>query len=243
MITVALVGPDGSGKSLVTKRLLDALPELPMKRVYMGINLEASNIMLPTTWLLVVAKRAGGGRPDMAGPYEPDFSKPASKNPLKRVLAEIKAWALLINRVAEEWYRQFITWIYLKRGYHVLFDRHFVLDYYFHDMQYNDKRKPITRRIHGYLLSRFYPRPHLVICLDAPAEVLFARKSEGTVEILARRRLELLSLCDVLPAFQVVDATQPVEQVIAQTAETIRAFIAAQPKSGQQRLVKKPSAH
>lgn len=226
----------------MSKRLLDALPDLPMKRVYMGINLEASNLMLPTTWLLVVAKRAAGGRPDMAGPYETDFSKPPPKNPVKRVLGGVKAWALLANRVAEEWFRQAVTFIYLKRGYHVLFDRHFVLDYYFHDMQYHDRRKPLTRRIHGYLLSRFYPRPDLVIALDAPAEVLFARKGEGTVEILARRREELLSLRSAMPAFVVVDATQPAEQVIEQTAQAIRDFVASRAAANKQRLDNQPTA-
>jgi thymidylate kinase len=91
------------------------------------------------------------------------------------------------------------------------------------------------------LLSHFYPRPDLVICLDAPAEVLFARKSEGSVEILARRRQELLRLRSVVPDFTVVDATQPVEQVIAQTAEAIRAYLVKRAQPGGQCLAEKPT--
>jgi hypothetical protein len=194
--------------------------------VYMGINLEASNLMLPTTYLLLAAKRASGGRPDMAGPYEAGPAKKASKNPIKRLLGGVKAWALMANRVAEEWFRQVVSWVYQKRGYNVLFDRHFVLDYYFYDMAYDDPQKPLVRRVHGYLLKRFYPRPDLVVYLDAPAELLFKRKGEGTVEALERRRQEFLSLREVLPAFGVVDASQPVEQVVAQAAGIIRGFAA-----------------
>ena len=224
MFTVALIGPDGSGKSLVSKQLIGALSDLRFKRVYMGINLEASNLMLPTTYLLLAMKRASGGRPDMAGPYEAGPTRKASKNPIKRLLSGFKAWALMTNRVAEEWFRQVVSWAYQKQGYNILFDRHFVLDYYFYDMAYNDPQKPLVRRIHGYLLKRFYPRPDLVVYLDAPAELLFKRKGEGTVEALERRRQEFLSLRDVLPAFAVVDASQPVDQVVAQAAGIIRGF-------------------
>jgi len=226
VFTVALIGPDGSGKSLVSSRLTGALPELPFQRMYMGINLEASRRMLPTTWLLMTLKRAAGGRPDMAGPSDAP-SRP-SRNPLKRLASGVKAWALLVNRVAEEWYRQLIVWNYQKRGYNVLFDRHFTIDYYFYDMQYEDPRKPLNRRVHGYLLRRYYPRPDLVIYLDAPAQVLYERKQEGTVETIERRRQEFLSLRESMPAFEIVDATQPVEAVVAQAAGIIRQFAAQQ---------------
>lgn len=226
MFTVAIVGPDGSGKSIVSKKLIEALPDLRMKRVYMGINLESSNLMLPQTRLLMLLKKARGGRPDMAGPYVASASRarPAPKNPLKRALGALKGWLLLVNRVAEEWFRQLITWFYLRRGWNVLFDRHFWLDYYFHDMQYQDASKPLPRRVHGYLLKKFYPRPDLVVFLDAPAALLFSRKGEGTLESLERYRQDYLKLGKTLPAFAVVDASQPVERVVEQASEVIRVF-------------------
>jgi thymidylate kinase len=224
LFTIAIVGPDGSGKSFVSKKLIDTLPELKLKRVYMGINLEASNLMLPQTRLLLAVKRAQGGRPDMAGPYTKSHEKPAPKGLKKRFLSDVKGWLLMINRVSEEWFRQLVTWYYMRRGYNILFDRHFILDYYYHDMNYQDPQKPLPRRIHGYLLKKFYPRPDMVIYLDAPAEVLFQRKGEGTVELLEQYRQDFLSMAKIMPAFAIVDASQPVDAVIAQAAEIIRAY-------------------
>ena len=59
MFTVALIGPDGSGKSTIGKRLAGALP-FPMKYIYMGVNLEAGTHMLPTTRLVLAWNRARG---------------------------------------------------------------------------------------------------------------------------------------------------------------------------------------
>jgi ABC-type branched-subunit amino acid transport system ATPase component len=51
MFTVALIGPDGAGKTTIGRRIEHTLP-LPVKYVYMGVNLDSSNHMLPTTRLL-----------------------------------------------------------------------------------------------------------------------------------------------------------------------------------------------
>src|SRR5206468_11488099 len=46
--TVALIGPDGAGKTTVSRRIEQSLP-VPVKYIYMGVNTDASNVMLPTT--------------------------------------------------------------------------------------------------------------------------------------------------------------------------------------------------
>ncbi len=210
----------------MSKRLIDALSDLRFKRVYMGINLESSNVMLPQTWLLLQLKRLQGGRPDMAGPFSQSEEKKPPKGLVKRLLSGIKSWLLLGIRVPEEWFRQVITWFYQWRGWNVLFDRHFTLDYYYHDMNYQDASKPLARRVHGYLLKKYYPRPDLVIFLDAPAELLYQRKGEGTIESLEQYRQDYLQLGATLPAFDVVDATQPVEMVVKQASDCIRSYAA-----------------
>jgi thymidylate kinase len=60
------------------------------------------------------------------------------------------------------------------------------------------------------------------VCLDAPAEVLFARKSEASVGWLEQRRRQYLSLEHEVPAFVVVDADRPLDQVYSDVLDTIR---------------------
>jgi thymidylate kinase len=91
-------------------------------------------------------------------------------------------------------------------------------------MDYHGTTRPIERRVHGYLLKKFYPRPDLVIFLDAPAELLFQRKGEGTIEGLEQYRQDYLKLGATLPAFSVVDATQPIARVVEQASECIRSY-------------------
>jgi len=53
-----------------------------------------------------------------------------------------------------------------------------------------------------------------VIFLDAPPEVLLSRKQEVGVEALERSRASYLRLAATHPRFRVIDAAQPLEQVL-----------------------------
>ena len=87
----------------------------------------------------------------------------------------------------------------------------------------------MLRRIHGYNLRRLYPRPDLVILLDAPAEVFFARKGEGTLESIEMRRQEYLAQADMFRSFVIVDARQPTDAVVAEVREAIVSFVRSGP--------------
>ena len=221
MATVALIGADGAGKTTITRDLETANGHsLRIKSIYMGVNPEAANHMLPTTRLLRAVKRALGKQTHQGGPPGPTRQGPAAGSVLRRALRSLKSALRLGNQVAEECYRLGLAWYYQRRGYVVLFDRHFYSDYYAHDIA--GDRLPLARRIHGTLLRGLHPKPDLVVLLDAPAEVLYARKAEGTVELLEVRRREYLRLRDRFPRFTIVDAARPREEVTREVLEIVR---------------------
>jgi thymidylate kinase len=222
--TVALVGPDGAGKTTIARRVEDG-SALAVKSIYMGVNLDTSALMLPTTRLVVAIRRArGASRTDMVASTDPRGSTSEKRGPAARAASGLKSTARLGNWLAEEWFRQLVAWYYTKLRHNiVLFDRHFFADYYAYDVA-ADVPRSLTRRIHGFVLRRLYPKPDLVIYLDAPAEVLFSRKGEGSLDWLETRRRDYLDIQHVVPRFVVVDAASPVEEVASDVERIIREF-------------------
>ena len=187
-LTVALLAPDGGGKTtLVTE--LARRSFLPSRYIYMGSNIEASTVGLPTTrWIQARSKR-----PKQAG--------------------QMPAWALarglrFVNNMAEQWYRYGTSYYHIIRGRLLLFDR------YVYDGQLDASRKrSLKTRARRWLLSAAAPKPDLVVFLDAPGELLFARKGEHSPEILEQQRQHYLGLRAHIPQMVVVDATRDAEQV------------------------------
>ena len=225
MITVALVGADGSGKTTVSRWLLENLP-LPAKYLYMGVNSNSGSLVLPTTQLLRMIRRARGIKPRY-GPPDPARVKAPPKNRIIRWALSLKSLAGMINQIAEEWLRQVVVWYYQRRGFVILLDRHIYLDCYAHEIAGDATGRPLHKRLHGWMLKNYFPRPDLVICLDAPAEVLVDRKKEGTLELRERRRQEYLDLSHVVDNFAVVDAAQSEDEVARRTADIILNFYLA----------------
>jgi thymidylate kinase len=220
---VALIGPDGAGKTTVARRVEELLP-MPVKYLYMGVNPDSSNHLLPTTRLVHAVRRARGAQPDTAGPRDSGRSERAAPmGRLRRTVRSGRSFLRLGNRLAEEWHRALVASLHKRRGSIVVFDRHFFADYYAYDVSLKPRRSA-SRRVHGFVLSRIYPRPDLAIYLDAPAEILFERKGEGTLESLERRRREYRELGQVLREFTVVDASLPLDAVTREVADVIAAF-------------------
>lgn len=225
MISVALVGADGAGKSSVSEQLMKRRLPAPVKSIYMGVNLDASSLMLPTTRLVLAIKRARGGRADMTATAGRVISaNPAGGSRSRRVVRSGVRGVRMCLWLAEEWFRQLVAAAHRRRGTIVVFDRHFFADYYHYDVAGHAGARPLSSRVHGWLLRHLYPMPDLVVCLDAPGAVLFERKHEADPEWLEGRRQQYLSLADVLPQFRVVDVDRPLDRVIDDIVEIITEF-------------------
>ena len=226
MLSVALIGADGAGKTTVAREVARR-SQLPVRYLYMGVNLEASTLMLPTTRLILAMKRRRGGRPDLTAVTL--GSQPVAHGARAAARSALRTG----NWVAEELFRETVSAWHRRRGRIVLFDRHFLADYFEHDVNRVDPERPIASRVHGWFLRHVTRPPDLVIMLDAPADVLYARKPESSVEFLARRREEYLGLRNVVPRFELVDATEPLEQVVTRVLELIREEVEARATRGR----------
>jgi thymidylate kinase len=93
----------------------------------------------------------------------------------------------------------------MTRGRLVVFDR------YAHDALLATRGSAL-RRIGRGTLARSLPAPDLTLVLDAPAEVLAARRPGTSLDVLAQRRRGYLELAR-REGFGVVDATDPPGQM------------------------------
>jgi thymidylate kinase len=187
-LSVALLAPDGGGKTTLANELTRTF-YLPSRYIYMGTNIEASTVGLPTTrWIQAHAKR------------------PASP-------ARLPAWAAarglrFVNNMFEQWYRYATSRYHMIRGRLVLFDR-----YVYDSPGSVAGRRSLKSRARSWLLSAAAPKPDLVVYLDAPGEVLYARKGEHSPAVLEQQRQHYLSLQKHLPQMVIVDATRDADQV------------------------------
>lgn len=162
--SVAVLGPDGAGKSTVADGIQDA-SMFPVRRVYMGLYQKRQ-------------KRAEHALPGLG------FAR------------------LLLT----QWSR------YLTARYHQAAGRLVIFDRYAYDALLPPTRPlSLPRRIRRWLLAHTCPPPDLVVLLDAPAEVLFARKGEHGVEALETQRQSYLALRQRIPQMVVVDATNGID--------------------------------
>ncbi|MCC6800731.1 MAG: hypothetical protein IT325_11475 [Anaerolineae bacterium] len=162
--SVAVLGPDGAGKSTVADGIQDA-SLFPVRRVYMGLYQKRQ-------------KRAARALPGLG------FAR------------------LLLT----QWGRYLTARSHQAAGRLVIFDR-----YAYDALLPSPRPQSLPRRIRRWLLAHTCPPPDLVVLLDAPAEILFARKGEHGVEALESQRQSYLALRQRIPQMVVVDATEGIE--------------------------------
>jgi hypothetical protein len=121
------------------------------------------------------------------------------------------------------WWADFALFGYLLRVYpQMVRSTLVILDRYYQDLLVH----PDGYRYGGplwlaRLVGRLVPPPHLFILLDAPPEVIQARKQELPFEETARQREAYLEVVEGLPNAHVVDASQSVDEVVDEAERII----------------------
>ena len=114
MVTVALIGADGAGKTTVSSRLEGVLG-VPVKSIYMGVNLHSSGTMLPHTRLLLTLRRRRAAT-DPSAISDIKTDKPPPQTVVGRSAAALRSSLRLANWLAEESYRHALAGYYRRRG-------------------------------------------------------------------------------------------------------------------------------
>ena len=123
-------------------------------------------------------------------------------------IAKILVWLM------EEWYSFFVQ---EKKEMLLICDRNY------HDLLVDPKRYRYGGpRWAAALVGRLMPRPDLWVLLDAPSEILQARKQEVSPEETARQRQAYLAFVSKQREHVIVDASQTLDKVIADVERAIR---------------------
>ncbi len=191
-LMVAVIGPDGCGKSSVIEHALVSLA--PAFRRAKCVHLRPRL----------------GMKPAPAGAVVVD---PHGKAPYGWFVSLLKLLYLWFDYTAGYFY---VIYPRLMRSTLVMFDR------YYHDLLVDPRRyrfggPPAAARMIGKLI----PQPDLWIVLDAPAEVLHQRKREVPLEETARQRKAYQQLASQFPRAVVVDAAQGLDQVLSNVERAI----------------------
>jgi thymidylate kinase len=226
VLTVALVGADGAGKTTIGRRL-PVLLDRPARYVYLGANPASATHALPTT-RLVHRLRMRRGTADAGGPpsLDRDLGPTRQGTILHRSLRSTRAGGRVAHQIAEGTYqRSAIAW-HRARGRVVVVDRWYGADHHAHELA-PGQRLTASRRVRAAFLRRAFPVPDLVLVLDAPADVLHRRKGEGTEAELARRRGEYLDYLRTVPCGHRIDAARPLDEVLADVVAAVETAVAS----------------
>jgi hypothetical protein len=135
---------------------------------------------------------------------------PHGKPPRGALLSLVKIVVWLI----EEWYAHL---------FHETKETVLLCDRYYHDLLVDPKRYRFGAPVWtAALVGRLMPLPKLWILLDAPANVFQARKQEVTPEETARQRDAYRAFVRKQQQHVIVDASQPLDKVIADAAHAIK---------------------
>jgi thymidylate kinase len=201
-LMVVFLGADGSGKSTVADQVKQKIA--PAFRSTMQCHLRPSVCNGGGTQV------TNGGGTQVTDPHAQPLRGLTSS------LVKLAYWWVVYTL-------GYLTNVYprLARSTLVLFDR------YYHDILVDARRYRYGGPLWlARLTGKVIPRPHLVILLDAPPAVLFARKQEVPFEEVNRQREEYVNLVGSLPEGHIVDASKPLVEVVAEVEKILLDYIA-----------------
>jgi thymidylate kinase len=227
MTSIALIGGDGAGKSTVAHHLV-ADPGMRAKYLYMGISAQSSPNLLPTSRLFLLLKRRSHRRrvaQRTGHPPATDRIPAAEYEYSTRQHGSLWVAARLLNRFAEAWYRQLLSFSYQWRGFLVVYDRHFLFDGGLLQPARGARSRHPAEGLYRWAMRRFYPRPDVVILLDACGEVLHERKGEASADYLDRWSAIYAAQAPAVKEFVRIDASQPLEDVTRAVGDVVAAAV------------------
>jgi thymidylate kinase len=190
---VAVLGPDGAGKGMVVSQLTQRLP-IAVTTGYLGVGHRN-------------AARRGPAEDGAARQTDAPTATPAQAFRAREMAFLVRKW---LRTLPTFWRAYRAAW----RGHVVLLDRH-PLD----AIAVRPVRTRWGARLERALATRLSPRPDAVVVLDAPGEVLFARKGEHSPAQLESWRKGYLGLAGT--DVHVLDGTRPREEVVRAAGDVV----------------------
>jgi hypothetical protein len=114
---------------------------------------------------------------------------------------------VLLHRLGRLWRGWLLGRWHRWRGRLVVYDRHAL------DARVPGRHDGARSRVRRWILAHAIPLPELVIVLDAPAEVLFARKGEHDIATLEAQRRGYMDIARTVSGAQLVDAARDADLV------------------------------
>lgn len=166
---------------------------------------------------LVVALLApdGAGKSTLAANIQNSFYFPVRSIYMGLYQKRTKSlglWGLpglsFVRRVSKQWQRYLIARYHQSRGRLVICDR-----YAYDALLQSPNKLSRLKQARRWLLAHTCPAPDLILLLDAPGDVLYARKGEHNPTFLEQQRQAYLKLQSYLPQMVVLDGTCDAEHL------------------------------